>query len=99
MAQVETGRATSDPAARKEVLKRVKDEAVDFVHLWFTDIEGPPEELRGHPARARGRARRRDGLRRLVDHRLQRDRGVGHGRDPRSGDVPAHARGRPRSAA
>ena len=34
------GRAKSDPAARKEVLERVKDEEVEFVHLWFTDIEG-----------------------------------------------------------
>src|SRR6266540_318627 len=41
MAQVEqTGRATSDPGARQEVLQRVKDERVAFVHLWFTDIEG-----------------------------------------------------------
>ena len=40
MAQVETGRATSDPAARKAVLKRVEDEEIGFVHLWFTDIEG-----------------------------------------------------------
>ncbi|HXV32705.1 MAG TPA: glutamine synthetase family protein [Gaiellaceae bacterium] len=36
----DNGRATSDPAARKEVLKRVTDESVEFVHLWFTDIEG-----------------------------------------------------------
>ena len=34
------GRATSDPAARKKVLKQVADEGVEFVHLWFTDIEG-----------------------------------------------------------
>jgi glutamine synthetase len=41
MAQVETGgRATSDPAERKKVLERVADEKVEFVHLWFTDIEG-----------------------------------------------------------
>ena len=63
---------------------------------------GPPEELRDHAGRARGRARRRDGLRRLVDHRLQRDRGVGHGRDPRPGDVPRSCptrRARRRSAA
>jgi glutamine synthetase len=41
MAQVETeGRATSDPAERKKVLERVSDEKVEFVHLWFTDIEG-----------------------------------------------------------
>ena len=41
MAQVETpNRATSDPNARKEVLKRIDDEGVEFVLLWFTDIEG-----------------------------------------------------------
>jgi glutamine synthetase len=33
-------RATSDPALRAEVLKRIEDEKVDFVLLWFTDIEG-----------------------------------------------------------
>jgi glutamine synthetase len=36
----DSGRAKSDPAARKEVLKRIADESVEFVHLWFTDIEG-----------------------------------------------------------
>jgi glutamine synthetase len=36
----DNGRAKSDPAARKEVLKRIADESVEFVHLWFTDIEG-----------------------------------------------------------
>jgi len=44
MAMVEherdTGRATSDPKARKEILKRVEQENVRFVHLWFTDLEG-----------------------------------------------------------
>jgi glutamine synthetase len=41
MTQVETpNRATSDPSARKEVLKRIDDEGVEFVLLWFTDIEG-----------------------------------------------------------
>src|SRR6201982_4257602 len=41
MAQVETrNRATSDPKARKDVLKRIEDEGVEFVLLWFTDIEG-----------------------------------------------------------
>jgi glutamine synthetase len=39
--QIETpNRATSDPKARKEVLKRIDDEGVEFVLLWFTDIEG-----------------------------------------------------------
>jgi glutamine synthetase len=41
MAMVERkSRATSDPGARQDVLRRVKDERVEFVHLWFTDIEG-----------------------------------------------------------
>jgi glutamine synthetase len=41
MTQVETpNRATSEPKARKEVLKRIDDEGVEFVLLWFTDIEG-----------------------------------------------------------
>src|SRR5215204_2228774 len=41
MTQVQTkNRATSDEAARKDVLKRIDDEGVEFVLLWFTDIEG-----------------------------------------------------------
>src|SRR5919201_233035 len=41
MAQVESrARATSDPEVRREVLSRMQDERVDFVLLWFTDIEG-----------------------------------------------------------
>jgi glutamine synthetase len=41
MTQVGIGnRATSDPVVRREVLKRIDDEGVEFVLLWFTDIEG-----------------------------------------------------------
>jgi glutamine synthetase len=41
VAQVETtGRATSDPDERQKVLEKVEQEKVEFVHLWFTDIEG-----------------------------------------------------------
>ena len=41
MAQVESKpRATSDPEARKHVLERIKDEEIEFLLLWFTDIEG-----------------------------------------------------------
>src|SRR5918912_3251866 len=41
MAQVESrNRATSDPAARKDVLRAIQEEGVEFVLLWFTDIEG-----------------------------------------------------------
>ncbi|MBD0317732.1 MAG: glutamine synthetase beta-grasp domain-containing protein, partial [Thermoleophilia bacterium] len=35
-----SGRATSDPAARREVLERAEREDIRFVHLWFTDLEG-----------------------------------------------------------
>jgi glutamine synthetase len=41
MAMVERkARATSDPELRQEVLSRVQADRVEFVHLWFTDIEG-----------------------------------------------------------
>jgi glutamine synthetase len=41
MAQVESrARATSDPEARREALQRLQDENIDFLLLWFTDIEG-----------------------------------------------------------
>src|SRR3954465_2795436 len=55
MAQVESrDRATSDPAERARVVERIREEGVDFVLLWFTDIEGhlksfaiSPSELEG----------------------------------------------------
>jgi len=41
MAQVESeNRATSDPAARKQVLKEIKERGIEDVLLWFTDVEG-----------------------------------------------------------
>jgi glutamine synthetase len=41
MAQVETrNRATSSEESRKDVLKRVDKEKVEFVLLWFNDLEG-----------------------------------------------------------
>jgi glutamine synthetase len=41
MATVESkDRSKSDPAERKLVLDRVKDESVEYVLLWFTDVEG-----------------------------------------------------------
>jgi len=33
-------RATSDPAARKDALKQMKADGVEYVLFWFTDIEG-----------------------------------------------------------
>ena len=41
MAQTETkSRATSNPEDRKRVLEQVKEEGVEFILLWFTDLEG-----------------------------------------------------------
>src|SRR6187402_1323490 len=55
MSQVETrNRATSSEEARKDVLKRVEKDGVEFVLLWFNDLEGhlksfavTPSELEG----------------------------------------------------
>src|SRR5689334_25331696 len=55
MAQVESrNRATSSEESRREVLRRIEDERVEFVLLWFTDIEGhlksfaiTPSEIEG----------------------------------------------------
>ena len=33
-------RATSDPKARKDVLKQVEEKGIEDVLLWFTDLEG-----------------------------------------------------------
>src|SRR5437773_12368415 len=41
MAQVETrDRGTSDEESRRDVVKRIEQEDVEFILLWFTDIEG-----------------------------------------------------------
>src|SRR4026209_874085 len=41
MAQVESKhRATSDPDARRRVVDRIDKEGIEFLRLWFTDIEG-----------------------------------------------------------
>jgi glutamine synthetase len=41
MAMIESkDRATSDPKARKAVLERVEKDDVEYILLWFTDLEG-----------------------------------------------------------
>src|SRR4051812_18290738 len=55
MAMIESKhRATSDPDARKKVLKEIEKEGVEYVLFWFTDIEGhlksfaiTPSEMEG----------------------------------------------------
>jgi len=55
MTQVETpNRATSEPKARKEVLKSIDDEGVEFVLLWFTDIEGHLKSFAVTPSEIEG---------------------------------------------
>jgi glutamine synthetase len=51
MAQVESReRATSDVEDRKKVLKRIQDEGVEFLLLWFTDLEGHLKSFAVTPA-------------------------------------------------
>src|SRR5436853_7647899 len=41
MAQVESkNRATSEPGARKDVLKEIEERGIEDILLWFTDLEG-----------------------------------------------------------
>jgi glutamine synthetase len=51
MAQVESKpRATSSVEDRKAVLQRIKDEGVEFLLLWFTDLEGHLKSFAVTPA-------------------------------------------------
>jgi glutamine synthetase len=51
MAQVESKqRATSEVEERNKVLKRIKDEGVEFLLLWFTDLEGHLKSFAVTPA-------------------------------------------------
>src|ERR671925_94758 len=51
MAQVESrARATSSTEDRQEVLKRIQDEGVEFLLLWFTDLEGHLKSFAVTPA-------------------------------------------------
>src|ERR671918_1618726 len=55
MAQVEQrGRAASEPERRHEILGRVRDEGVEFVLLWFSDIEGHLKSFAVTPAELEG---------------------------------------------
>jgi glutamine synthetase len=55
MAQVESrDRATSKPESRRKVLKRMADENVEFVLLWFTDIEGHLKSFAITPSEVEG---------------------------------------------
>src|SRR6187399_2055912 len=55
MAQVESkNRATSSEEARKDALKQIKDDGVEFLLLWFTDIEGHLKSFAVTPSEIEG---------------------------------------------
>src|SRR3954467_2434667 len=55
MAMIESrDRATSDPEARKDVLKQMKEQKVDYLLLWFTDLEGHLKSFAVTPSEAEG---------------------------------------------
>jgi glutamine synthetase len=55
MAHVGTkARATSDPEARRSVLGRIEEEGVDFLLLWFTDLEGHLKSFAVTPSEIEG---------------------------------------------
>jgi glutamine synthetase len=55
MAQVESrNRATSSEESRREVLKRIQNERVEFVLFWFTDIEGHLKSFAVTPSEIEG---------------------------------------------
>ena len=55
MAQVESrNRATSSEQSRKEVVGRIQQEGVEFVLLWFTDIEGHLKSFAVTPSEIEG---------------------------------------------
>jgi len=55
MAQVESrNRATSDPEARRHVVERMQGEGIEYVLLWFTDLEGHLKSFAITPAEVEG---------------------------------------------
>jgi glutamine synthetase len=55
MAMIESReRATSDPEARKQVLKQIEKDGIDYVLLWFSDIEGHLKSFAITPSEVKG---------------------------------------------
>src|SRR6202051_2651243 len=47
-------RATSDPEARKDVLKQIEKQGVEYLLLWFTDLEGHLKSFAVTPSEVEG---------------------------------------------
>jgi glutamine synthetase len=47
-------RATSDPEARKDVLKQIEKQGVEYLLLWFTDLEGHLKSFAVTPSEIEG---------------------------------------------
>ena len=56
----------------EEVVAAVEERDVRFIRLWFTDILGSSRASRSRVDEVEERPRGGHGLRRLLDHRLQR---------------------------
>src|SRR5215204_5930567 len=55
MAMIESKhRATSDPEARRRVLGQIKEQGVEYVLFWFTDLEGHLKSFAITPAEIEG---------------------------------------------
>jgi glutamine synthetase len=55
MAMIESrNRATSDPEARRRVLEEIQSEGVEYLLLWFTDIEGHLKSFAIAPSEVEG---------------------------------------------
>src|SRR5258705_13534615 len=55
MSMIESkNRATSDPEARKHVLKEIEKGKVEYILFWFTDIEGHLKSFAITPAELEG---------------------------------------------
>src|SRR2546428_10480442 len=55
MAMIESrDRATSDPAARKEVMRRMEKDGIEYVLFWFSDSEGHLKSFAITPAEVEG---------------------------------------------
>ena len=91
--------ATDMPKTAADVSAFVEEREIRFIRFWFTDVLGQLKSFSINAAELAGRVRGGDGLRRLLDHRLQRDRGVRHDRAARPRARSPCSRGAPRSRA